>query len=101
MSTTAVSSQTAAAVSSAITVADGSSIKVWVATPLAQGESVDIIQTDGSSVEGSLIEYDEEERRPWVAQLTPGITALIIRGPGTYKLSKSVTASAVAVYYDS
>lgn len=99
--TTAVSSQTAAATSSLITVAAGSAIKVWVDVALADGETVDITQhNDGDTASSALIESGDDGR-PAVAQLQPGVTALMIIGPGYYKVSKSVTAVATAVYYDS
>lgn len=99
--TVAVSAQTAAATSSNIAVADGSSIKVWVSEPLGEGEAVTVLQTDNSSVEVKVVEYDEDERRPIPVQITPGVTALRLVGPGFFKLSKSVTSDSVAVYYDS
>lgn len=96
----AITSKTAAETSSAITVADGASIKVWVSEFLTGGESVSIIQTDGSSVEIPLVVYDQEEKAPWVVQIVPGITSVRLVGPGTFKLEKTVTATATAVYYD-
>jgi len=98
--TAAITSKTAAELSSAVTVADGASIKVWVSEFLAQGESVSIIQTDGSSVEVPLVVYDEDEKGPWAVQITPGVSAVRLVGPGTFKFNKTVTATATAVYYD-
>lgn len=99
--TTAVSSQTATATSANIAVADGNTIKVWVSRVLGSGEDVTIIQTDGSSVEVEMIEYDLAAKEKWPAQITPGVTAIMVSGPGTYKFRKSATAVATAVYYDS
>ena len=98
--TNVITAKTGAETSANITVADGASIKVWVDDVLEPGESVSVIQTNGVSVEIPLIQYDLDERRPWVAQITPGCTAIRIAGPGTFKLAKSVTTESVGVYYD-
>ena len=99
--TTAIAASTSASTSANIAVADGASIKVWVSEALEAGEDVTIIQTDNASVEVPLVLYDLSERRPWAAQITPGVTAIRLAGPGTYKVAKSVTNDSIAVYYDS
>ena len=96
MTTTAISSRTAAATSSDITVPDGSSIQVWVDATLASGEVVDIHRTDGASIDVKLV---EEGQSP--ARLDSSKTSIAIAGPITIKLYKGVTATATAVLYDS
>jgi len=95
MTTTAISSQTAAATSSDITVPDGSSIQVWTDEVLATGESVNIHRTDGGSIDVPLV---TDEHKP--ARLDGSKTSIAISGPITVKLYKGVTETATAVLYD-
>jgi len=94
-STTAISSQTAAATSSDITIASGSSIQVWTSLRMGQDETVGLYRTDGGSVEEEVVESNNP------ARITVNKPSLAISGPGIFRLKKSVTGDAVAVYYDS
>lgn len=96
-STTAISSQTAAANSALISVAAGSSIQVFTSGGLGPSEVVSVEQSpdDGSTW------YPVLDPK-WGGQfLRQGITRNMLTGPGDFRLAKSVTSVARAVYYDS
>lgn len=94
--TTAISSQTAAATAGAdITIAGGASVQVWTTPTLAAGEAVQLWRTDGASV----VERVREGSQP--IELGSGRHSVSINGPITLRLIKTVTATATAVLYDS
>jgi len=95
-STTAISSQTAAATSSDITLADGSSIQIWTSPALESDESVTLWRTAGGSPDDAV----RVQESGWYVQLDPSHQSISLAGPGTFRLKKSVTATATTVYYD-
>lgn len=94
--TTAISSGTAAASSSTISVADGSSIQVWTSpAQLAGDEWVDVYREDsGATVEVRVMEGVAPVR------LTSKRPSVVLNGPGEFILKKSETSTATAVFYD-
>ena len=95
MSTTAITSQTAAATSSDIAVASGDMIQIWVSPPLEPGETVDLYRYDGSSEEERVIEDGV------ALTLDSKNLSMVVTGPvNALRLKKSVTGTATAVYYD-
>lgn len=92
--TTAIASDTAAG-SADVVVADGASIQVWTVPNLAVGESVAIYRYDSSdTVEAKVIDKGE------AVGVTRECGNVVLNGPGNFRLKKSVTATATAVYYD-
>lgn len=93
--TTAIASGTTAATSSDITVDAGSSIQVWTDIPLAEGESVSVYRTD----DGGTEEVRVREAGLYV-MLTKYKSFVALNGPATFRLKRSVVATATAVFYD-
>lgn len=92
---TAITSQDTPATSGDIVVADGSSIQLWTAPALGNEESVTLFRTDGGSVEEEVREDNN------AVALSPKRPSLSLNGPGTFRVKKTATAAATAVYYDS
>ena len=98
MSTTEVTAATRAAfTSSEITLLDGESMKVWTSPALGPNESVVLKQT--SSADPSVDEPVREKKG--TAALSATRPTMRVHGPGVYRLEKSATSRATALYYDS
>ncbi len=94
--TTAITAATAAGVSSAIAVADGSSITVWAGSVLGAGESVRGFLTDGGSNQVLVI-----EKSGATAEIAGGASCVKLNGPGSFIVKKSATKISTAVFYES
>lgn len=95
-STTAIASANTSAASAAITIAQGSSISVWVNNPLLADEYVSVDQSaDGGATWIPLNDGDFGGR---VLEYNVGRRSL--NGPGVFRLVKSPTKTATIVYYD-
>lgn len=95
-STTAIAATAAGAESTLISIADGSSIQVHLSQPLAGGEYVAVEHTpdDGTT-------YSPLQDPKWKGNfLRHGVSRNVLAGPGDFKLVKSATSNAIAVYYD-
>lgn len=80
--------------SSAIDVADGSSIQIWTNPGrLGPNESVTVWRTDGS-VESPVVEGSD------TAALTSRRPSLRLFGPGSFILKKTPTSDTITVFYD-
>ncbi len=94
----AISSQTTAANSSMISIASGVSIQVFASAEFKspqEGVSVQCTPDSGSTW------YTVKDIQ-WKGKfLSKGITRNSITGPGDFRLVKSQTGEAIAVYYDS
>tara|TARA_S200002703_G_scaffold1263_1_gene2214 strand:+ start:14796 stop:15089 length:294 start_codon:yes stop_codon:yes gene_type:complete len=97
MATTAIASQTAAANSGTISLAAGSSIQVYSNPALPVGEVVTLERTPDSGT--TWLPVKDNEFRGVV--LSGKVHDNTVTGPGDFRLRKSVTATATAVYYDS
>jgi len=93
--TTAIAS-TVAAADADVTVGAGESITVWTSQLLEGGESVSVYLTDGASEE---VRVSEEEAG--TAKVYAKNTCVALNGPAIFRLKKTETAAAVAVYYES
>jgi len=96
MSTTAISSQTATANSSAIALGAGETIQVFTDLPLGDNEDVSLQRSYDSGT--TWVKVIDSQYRGLV--LTSRIESQSVSGPGTFRLVKSATATATAVYYD-
>lgn len=96
-STEAIASQTAAATSADITVASGSAIQVWATSGLLPDEDVAVFRTNGSSPDVE-VPVKDAGGRVIIDGYRPSV---MLAGPGIFRIKKPVTASAVAIYYDS
>ena len=93
--TTAITSQTAAANSSSIVVDAGASIQVFCNPRLQAQEKVTLQRsTDEGTTWVDVAEFGNN------IVLNQGIQSNVIAGPGTFRLQKTVTETATAVYYD-
>ena len=93
--TTAISSKTAADTAD-VSVGSGESIQVWTVPMLPADESVRILRIDsGDTVEVPVFDNGE------LLALSKENPQLLLNGPAVFRLDKSVTATATAVYYDS
>ena len=94
MPTPFITAQQAANSSQAIQLVDGQSIQVFCAPLLKSGEYVNIEHTDGTNWYVTRVAGNQ------VHGLTARITRIGVTGPGTFRVTKSQTEEAVAVYYD-
>lgn len=102
MATTAITSQTTAANSSIITLVAGATIQVYADVDLVGEEVVTLERTydAGSNFvavktvrEGNFISSDK--------LLTKKVTSAMVAGPGDFRLAKTATVTATAVFFDS
>jgi hypothetical protein len=74
----------------------GAGIQIWTYPALVAGERVSVWRVSGGSPEDEIRAQDGG--RP--IELGAGINSIALTGPGTFRLKKSVTATATVVYYD-
>lgn len=96
MTTTAIASTTAAANSASIILASGAIIHVYASSDLNVGETVTLQVTPDTGTTWIPV-VDKELRGTVLSDLAQ---SQMIHGPGEFRLVKSATASATAIYYD-
>lgn len=97
MTTIAIASATAAGNSASITILAGDSIHVYASTDLNVGEQVTLEVTPDAGT--TWIPVIDAEYRGVV--LSDTVQSQIVSGPGVFRLVKTATAVATAIYYDS
>jgi hypothetical protein len=95
--TTAISSQTTAAQSTSITLADGQSITVFCSPNLAPREEVRL----QVSYDGGTSWVDVRDGKYDGVVLSNEVNTQTVTGPGVFRLDKEATATATTVYYES
>lgn len=94
--TTAITSQTAAADSAQISIDMGSSVQVYCTPKLRRGESVGLER----STDGGTTWIPVNDPIFGGRLLSGDINSNVIAGPGVFRLVKSQTDKATAVLYD-
>lgn len=96
MTTTAIASTTATANSASFTLIASDTIHVYASTDLGIGDVVNLQVTPDAGT--TWITVVDQEFRGVI--LSDTIQSQFISGPGTFRLVKSPTVVATAVYYD-
>ena len=96
MTTTAISSTTASAASGSIVLNSAENIHIYSSVDLNVGESVSLEVTPDAGV--TWIPVIDQEFRGVL--LSDTVQSQMVSGPGTFRLVKTATAVATAIYYD-
>jgi len=101
-SVTAIAATTDAATSSLITLSAGQSIQVHASQLLEDGEKVTFDQSPDDGTTWQRV-YDSDRNGVLLENnitLSGTVSRAIVTGPGDFRLNKTKTDNAVAVYYD-